>query len=421
MMFSLKTEKTYIKISLVAIMICFFLISIYSIIKYGNYFLLGSLDKMDNDDVKYIRSAMTFIQKGILSYQYPDKPTVFIMPGLTLVLAPFMKIFGMFGGITAFRFFQAILQTLSILLIFFIGRKIFNSKIALVACIIDAIYIPEVYNSGTILTEVIFKFLLLLLIYISICAIISKQTSHYVICGLLLGLTCLFRPTIALYPIILFIMWLIYRYSFKEILKLTLIISATLIIVMSPWWVRNYMDFNRFIPLTLSTGNPFLQATYINYDETNYTPLLGDPGNDEIKKNQIEMDTGKYRLKTYFTQKPLQYIYWYAIGKSYHLFSVPFYFKSIFNISGYKAMDFHRLILLLGFIGMIFTIRKKKTLGISIILIILYFFLVHLPYFEYSRYAYPIMPLFIILSAYTVVNMYYILEKPLRAKLNLIK
>ena len=63
-MFSIKTEKSYIKISLLIIALCFFSVCIYSILRYGNYFLLGSLDKMDNDDVKYIRSAMTFLQKG---------------------------------------------------------------------------------------------------------------------------------------------------------------------------------------------------------------------------------------------------------------------------------------------------------------------------------------------------------------------
>jgi 4-amino-4-deoxy-L-arabinose transferase-like glycosyltransferase len=417
MIFNLKQEKTYVKVTLIIIMACFFCISVYSILRYGNYFLLGSLDKMNNDDVKYIRSAVTFLEKGILTYQYTDKATVFIMPGLTLILAPFIKFFGLFGGITAFRFFQALLQTLNILIIFFIAREIFNSKIALLSCIIDAIYIPEIYNAGTILTDMVFKFLLLLLIYVSICAFKSKQVSHYISCGVLLGLSCLFRPTIALYPLILFIMWLLYRYTFKEILKFTLIISTTLIIVMSPWWIRNYIQFDRFIPLTLSSGNPFLQATYINYDQTkNYTPLLSEPGNDEIKKNEIELATGKYRLKQYFKETPLQYIYWYSIGKSYHLFSVPFYFKAIFNISGYSAMDFHRLILFLGMVGMVFTIKKKNYLGISIVLTIVYFFVVHIPYFEYSRYAYPIMPLFIILSAYTILCTYNIVDKPIKTK-----
>ena len=38
--------------------------------------------------------------------------------------------------------------------------------------------------------------------------------------------------------------------------------------MMSPWWIRNYNIFHAFIPFTLATGNPMLQGTYINYDQS---------------------------------------------------------------------------------------------------------------------------------------------------------
>jgi 4-amino-4-deoxy-L-arabinose transferase-like glycosyltransferase len=60
-----------------------------------------------------------------------------MMPGLSYVLAFFMMIFGKLEGITAFRVFQAIIQTASLVLVFLIARKLFNSKVGIIAVIIS--------------------------------------------------------------------------------------------------------------------------------------------------------------------------------------------------------------------------------------------------------------------------------------------
>ena len=106
-MFSLKGESKKMKISVVAILIIFLATCIGVSLYYGNDLLLGSLEKMDNDDVKYLRSANTLLETGKLTYGDPEKSTVFIMPGIVFVLAPFVKIFGMVGAITPFRIFSA--------------------------------------------------------------------------------------------------------------------------------------------------------------------------------------------------------------------------------------------------------------------------------------------------------------------------
>jgi 4-amino-4-deoxy-L-arabinose transferase-like glycosyltransferase len=401
-MFSLKGEKIWIKILLILIVTFTITVSINAVLKYNNYYLLGSIEKMDNDDVKYIRSAWTLIDKGIFTYKNSQIPTVFIMPGHTIILAGFMKLFGRGQeGIEAFRIFQAILQGISIYILFLIGRRCFNSTVAIIACIINALYIPELFSVGLIMTEIEFKLLFLLLIYITIYAIIYKKKKYYMAGGVLWGITCLFRPTAALYPAIVFILWIVYRYSFREVLKYTTVVLVSFGIVMSPWWIRNYITFNRFIPLTLSSGNPFLQGTYINYDQSaNYTPYFAD--NDEIQTNKIEMETGMLRLGKYFKENPLGYIYWYTLGKTWRLWSSPFYWKEIFNISIFSAGIFHYIILGLGVLGFYMSRAYKKSEGIFVILPIIYFTIAHLPFYTLPRYAYPVMPIVILLGAFGI-------------------
>jgi 4-amino-4-deoxy-L-arabinose transferase-like glycosyltransferase len=411
-MFSFRTEKKWVKISLAIILVIYLSISITSIFIYGNYFLLGDIEKMDNnDDVKYVRSAVTLLDKGILTYKDVDKPTVFIMPGITFTLAPFIKIFGIFGGMTAFRIFQALLQALSLILLFLISRKIFNSNVGIAACIIDVLYIPEIYNSGVILTEVVFKFFLLLLTYITVYALQTKSVKYYAAGGLVLGLSCLYRPTIAMYPVVILVMWIIMRYKLKDMLKLGLITASVFVIVMSPWWVRNYVAFGKFIPLSQSSGNPFLQGTYYKYDQKGeYTPPVRELTGDEMEDDKTQTETGLYRLKLKFKEEPLKYIYWYSLGKIYYLWIYPYYMKGILWVSMLNARIVHYFIIVSGVLGWIIGIRRKDIVSLLLPLTVLYFTLVHLPYFTYSRYIYPAIPLMIIFSGYAAVCLYNIIK-----------
>lgn len=399
--FSIKDENKWIKISLLVIALLFFMVNLYATLTYGSANYLGSFKKFDNDDIKYIRSAWELADKGHFIYNNVNKPTIFIMPGLPWTLAIFVKIFGKFGGITAFRIFQALLQSLSMYLIFLIGRKVFNSKAAILACFLDSLYMAEYFTTTVILTETLFKFSLLLLIYISLYAIEEKKLVYYIEGGVVWGLSCLIRPTIAAYPIVILTMWIIKKYTLRDMVKFTAITVFVFSIVMSPWWIRNYLVFHRFIPLTLSSGNPFLQGTYINYEKNvHHTPYK--LGKTEIETNQNEIKTGLYRLKTYGAREPLKYAYWYTIGKSWDLWNGPFYWKETMGVNMVIVGVFHYLILAIGIIETIRLFIKRNKNFLLLFITVVFFDLIYLPYFTMSRYVYPVMPILIILAGYGI-------------------
>ncbi|AGK99120.1 glycosyltransferase family 39 protein [Clostridium pasteurianum] len=415
-MFSLKNEKRSIKVLLFLSCLILFSLILISIFYYGNTTLLGNFYEPNNDDVKFIRSAWNLVQTGVYTYHAPPNPTVFMMPGVAYTLAFFMSIFNKFGGLTAFRIAQGVVQILSLLLLFFISRKIFNSKVAIVAVILDLIYIPEIWVPNLILTEIFFKFFVLCLIYFSIYAIDEDKTKFYILGGVALGFAVLFRPTISAYPIVILIMWIIKKLSIKKAVKYTLAVTVVFCIILSPWWIRNYKTFNRFIPFTLATGNPMLQGTFINYDQTtkatdglDYTHYNTKISTlSEIEKNTLEIDVSKYRLKNLFPKEPLKFIYWYTIGKGSYQVLTPFYWRNIFNIKYEVAGIYHFILLILSFTGMIFYFlrRNKDVLGILPIASVVYFILIYLPFFTMSRYFYPVMPILIMFSAYICVTIF---------------
>lgn len=398
-----RIRKSRINIYLILVLLIFALVQAVVIGYYGEQWYLGDFATMNNDDVKYIRSAWTLLDKHMFVYHDVNQPTVFIMPGYPFILAFFMKIFGKIDGLMAVRYFQGLLQVISLYLIFRICKEIFNDKIALIAIILNAVYLPEMVSAGLILTEAVFKFLLTLLVFISIKAIKNKSLYYYSMGGIIWGLAVLIRPTILVYPIVIFIMWLVYKYSVKEMLVRTLLVLFIGMAIISPWAIRNYIVFERFIPLTLSSGNPFLQGAYINYDQSkNYTPYKASK--DIIENDKIEKETGIKRLKQEFIKKPISYIYWYTIGKSYHFWHVPYYYKDVFGIPFLVMQVFHIMLLILA-LGNIIPYRAScRKESLLLLLVILYFNLMHLPYFTCSRYAYPIMSFVIIFAGNTFYN-----------------
>lgn len=408
--FALREERLSVKIILAVILSLFLGAGIISIFHYGDTFLLGNLTNFNNDDVKYIRSAWTLLDKGILTYKYVDQPTVFIMPGITFILAFFMLLFGKVSGVVAFKLFQVVLQTCCLYLIFLIGRKVFNSITALVACALSLTYVVNSATANLVLTETCFTFLLLLLIYLSLCAVEQKSLKLYIAGAIVWVGAIYFRPTIGLYPLLILFLWIKRRYTWREMLKYTSVVLGLFLLLMSPWWIRNYTTFHRFIPLTLSSGNPFLQGTYINSNQkVDYIPYQPQP--TEIANNEAEMQTGWKRLETYVPQKPLSYLYWYTIGKSIKFWKGPFYWKNIFDVPYRIMLIMHQSILALGLIGLaasFITNKKRKSKKENrdypafLFLVIIYFNVIYLPYYTFPRYAYPVMGLVILFASYGI-------------------
>ena len=408
-MFSLKNESKKLKIFVAITLTVFLVTCIATSLFYGNELLLGSLEKMDNDDVKYLRSANTLLETGKLTYKNPDTSTVFIMPGIVFVLAPFVKIFGMIGAITPFRIFSAIIQTASLYMIFLIARKMFNNKVAVVSLILSAIYIPNIYMTNLLLTETMFLFFFMLLCLIVVYGLEKKQLKYYIVGGIVWGLAALFRPSIGLFPLVILGMWLIKKYTLQEMFKLAS--SVAFILVMSPWWIRNAVVFNRFIPFTLSTGNPMLQGMFewnqvdeelinkLNTEKFEYT-------DDEIVDNEIQVDLAhkvfKYKLK----ENPVSYLAWHSIGKIAMNFFQGYIMKPIYGLNYNQLIFQHELYVFLAIIALILAklFKHKNEWICFIVFIIIYFISVHIPFLAYSRYMYPIMP-FIIILASSLVSM----------------
>jgi len=404
----MKAEKLLPKhwIWLLLIICGSFILKLFLIIIYKNRLNLSS------DDLNYIKSAVAFLKTGIFTFHNYNEPTVFVMPLYPLFLATFFKIFG-YGilGLQAVRVVQAIISCASILIVFLISKKLFNLKTAYIAAIFYAFYIPNIVTVGYFLTETLFSFLLIYIIYLSLVFVESPGKFKFAVLGLLYTVAVLCRPTIALFPVLLLIYCLLRKVKYTDLIASFMTFSLVFILIMTPWWIRNYKEYGEFISLSAASGNPMLQGTYVDYKQTPESTVYYKLGNNAFQTNKIEVNVAKTRMKSEFKKDFWGYLNWYTVKKTIYLWYSAFYWKHFFGIGSITVLVMH-YILLLGIPVLIYCLFKNLRYHILPASIIIYFNIAHCYYMTFDRYAFPLMAILSVYSAYLFSSIFSKILKP---------
>lgn len=424
-LFSLPEVSRPAKLYLIGLIAFVAIVSCLIVLKYNDYFLLGDPVHPNNDDVKYIQSSRLLLNEGVLAYNTKDKPSAFIMPGLPLILSGLMAVFGQEqGGVVAFRLFQGLQQALCIYLIFWIGRRVFNTRAALIACTVSALYPPDYFSSGVILSETTFRTLLLLLVCCTILAMERRQSALYVLIGALTAAVAYFKPHASLYPAVFLILWLRMKLPWRMMLKYTLLMGGTYVILLTPWWIRNWLTFHEFILFTNSGGSPFLLGTRINWQPPpagffaaypQYDPKTLFEGADSaaIRKGLDIISYG-------FAHEPLKYLYWYTLGRWVELYFHPFYSRPFWPVSRPAMNIFQVVLMYINMAGIgwaLLTHRLNLNRLLPLLLALGYFTVIYVPFVAFNRYGYPNMVLLILFGSYFIGDLSArFLRRPLNRK-----
>ncbi|MDD4495453.1 MAG: glycosyltransferase family 39 protein [Eubacteriales bacterium] len=385
------------------------------ILKLALIFVYGNRLSLNSDDLNYVKSAKVLLEQGSLVFHEYNEPTVFIMPLYPSFLALVFGIFGTgFPGLQAVRVIQALMGTASLILIFLIARRLLGKTEAVVSTVLAAFYIPNLVTPGFILTETMFTLLLLLLLYLSLVFTHEINGWGFAAVGVVYALATLIRPTIALYPVVLaFYMLVFKKIRFRKVVKCTVIMGAIFAILMAPWWLRNYREYGEFIPLAASGGNPMLQGTYIDYEQTPENVTYYKLGENAFETNKIETEVAKQRIKAGFKGDFTRYLEWYTLGKTKYFWGTVFYWKEYAGIPTNLVIIYH-FVLLAGFGGLILLGAMAVKQAALPFLIMLYFNLAHCAYMAFDRYAYPCINILVIFAAYFFIELYLTIKNSIK-------
>jgi 4-amino-4-deoxy-L-arabinose transferase-like glycosyltransferase len=271
-----------------------------------------------------------------------------------------------------------------------------------------AVYPPNLTAPDFLMTETVFTFSLLLALYWFILAAETGRLKWFVLTGVALALGTYFRPTAGLLPVVFFV-YLLYRGDgWRRVICGTGVMGLVLVLLLTPWMVRNYIQFKEFIPFTVSSGNPFLRGTYINgeiiipkNDRSKRFPWVK---NSHIRSDRAQTEFAKKRLSEGFRKDFWGYLRWYTIGKFADFWGKPYYYREITHLPARTVQIFHNFLLAAGIGGLVLGLFRKKPLVLFLLLVSAYFTALHMVYLTGPRYGFPTMQLLGILAAYGLVE-----------------
>jgi 4-amino-4-deoxy-L-arabinose transferase-like glycosyltransferase len=169
-----------------------------------------------------------------------------IPPGTSTLLAGTYWICGQYKFIYL-RIIQAIIDSLGCLLIFLVARELFGRRVGLISAFLYAVWLPIAYLSTWPLQDALMPFITLVCLYFFVMGVKRKALKFYILSGLFTGIGCYFQPTILLLPLFFGLGLLIYNWHKSHLggqiiyaAKVTAVSMAVLVLVITPWIVRNY-------------------------------------------------------------------------------------------------------------------------------------------------------------------------------------
>jgi hypothetical protein len=219
---------------------------------------LGGLDRIEEGDAQvYYSEAVRMVEgKGLVRNLPSGIPhlSALNMPLTPLLLACGMKVFG--TAPTVARVVAITIGSVSAPLTYLIAGTIMPRRWALLAGLACAIHPNFLFYSILTMTEPFYIPLLLLAVLLAIRAVRCAGFANAFAAGVAWGLAALCRPhAVPALILIAFGIGLTVR-SWRPVLGLIL----GSVLVLMPWWARNYAVFARPVLLSLEGGETFLGA-----------------------------------------------------------------------------------------------------------------------------------------------------------------
>src|SRR5271157_5271325 len=339
--------------------------------------------------------------------QLLEHPTAYRSPGTSVLWAGLYWTFGHRYSIV--RIFQCVLDSLTILLIYGIGRKCFSDTVALLAAAIYAVWPTALLYSSQLMSEPLFTFLFCCFILFSLQFAERPSWPRSIAAGVLLGLAMLTRGN-AVLMVALMIPWSVWQ--FRRIPRMVvrgLSISFVALVMLVPWTIRNYCVFHAFIPFQTGGGDVLLGGyNQIVVSDPNYYGYYIWPTSDLLEyREQIIAPNNEVIRDHVETQLAIQWIrnhpekWWYLVESRFRRSLTPFLqprSPMLYRVATLVSWGPILVLFGLGFFPSAIYLMRKNNPGWIIHLGVFHYIVLSLIFFGFSRYRFPVEGLCIILA-----------------------
>jgi 4-amino-4-deoxy-L-arabinose transferase-like glycosyltransferase len=233
-----------------------------NIVDHGKWFVTNTkaLDLIEARQVKEGKlvnpSSLDFSQAD----RHPSyEKQIHQMPGLALILAGFWWTTGQ-ESYAAVQWLQILIDTGLVLVIYWIALRLTAStRVSMLSALLYAVWIAAVVVAKRPVLDTWATFFTIACVGAFVWARERPQSLWRLVpLGTLAGLGIYFRPFVALLPLVLGLV-AAPRPTWRRGLVWAALPTCVALVVLSPWTIRNYVEFHRFIPTRTGLG----QAVYL--------------------------------------------------------------------------------------------------------------------------------------------------------------
>jgi len=365
------------------------------------------------DVVRFTESARVMAETGRFSFAGMSS-SAYQMPGWPAFLAVFSAITGSVFAEQLLVKSSLILMSLgSIYLVYLLGRRVGGTATGLIAALALTVSMPQIYTGTLQLSENPFTFLLLLMTYLLIRLVDEPRWMTFAgLLAVFLVATYVRQTTLGFLPPAL-IYLLVRRYEWRLLWRQVLVVALVLIVALTPWWVRNYRVFDRFVPFTSFGGAPFFEGTFQRFEPYGtgsfdaMDEVLKQAGPSEPERSRALVVAGRARLAERWSADPGGVLITYVVMKPAAAWLLPFYWDSVFGINGYWVLRIHAIAMALG-LGLLVALSIRSRAKNEFLLMLLNIAVITAGagyYLGLARYVYPYVPFVLIACAYPLARL----------------
>jgi 4-amino-4-deoxy-L-arabinose transferase-like glycosyltransferase len=344
--------------------------------------------------------------------QLLEHPTAYRAPGTSVLWAGLYRSFGHRYGVV--RISQCVLETLTIMLVYGIGRKCFSAVVALLAAAIYAVWPTALFYASQLGSEPLYTFLFCCFILISLQFADRASWPRSIAAGVLLGLAMLTRGN-AIMMVALMVPWSVWQFRrTPQLIVRGLAISLVALVMLLPWTIRNYWTFHSFVLIETGGGDVLLGSynRVIASDPLYYGywiyPTSGLPEyraqitapNNEVIRDHVETALAIKWVRSHPEKL------WYLVESRFRRSWTPFLqLKSpmLYRVGVLMSWGPILILFALGFFPSAIYFLRTNNPSWIVHLGVFHFVLTALVFWGSSRFRYPVEGLCIILASATLV------------------
>ena len=388
----------------------YFLITVFSVsllIRLA-YVIPLSLQKLSPDAFGWMSIGYD-VATGI-GYQDTWRP-----PGYSTYLALIFSIFG--KSILAARVVNSIISSLTCVVVYFIGKKLFYKNVGKISAILLIYYPYSIAYSGDLISETFLTFVISLAILSVVVLSESPNLKNTVIAGLAFAVASLTKSTIMPF-LALSAIWLAWK---TKTLKYMILLGIFTTIFIFPWSLRNYFHYNKNVvpisPMWRSFGGSNCDEIMIFEMMELDTPLPDETAKMATPKGYDElMKLPRIEQEKAFKEKAIKWIRENPDKFKWLLKRRLIHFWRLYPVMAYKwqktaAKMTSGIYIPLCFLGIFLSLKKYALNSALLITLFISFTAVYICFAVTLRYRVPIDPYIIIFASFALNSIYHKFRK----------